>query len=101
MSHTFDTTPSAGDRTDPSATVSFAMSAFTGNTGSAPETVIHRRADGSINHDHYDRVARNLRAHDQRIALKHLIAPACRLFRTVWPRTPARHWPSHWRRWPS
>ncbi|MFU8865422.1 MAG: hypothetical protein ACNA7O_16035 [Rhodobacterales bacterium] len=30
---------------------------------------IHRRLDGSIDYDHYDRIARSLRSHDQRAAL--------------------------------
>lgn len=30
---------------------------------------IHHRLDGSIDYDHYDRIARSLRSHDQRAAL--------------------------------
>lgn len=42
---------------------------------SVPETVISRRADGSIDHEHYSRLAHNLRARQQRQALAILIAP--------------------------
>lgn len=44
---------------------------------------IHRRPDGSIDFDHYDRIARGLRAHDQRAAMTRLAAPMIRLLRTL------------------
>ncbi|PQO24009.1 hypothetical protein C2I36_05280 [Rhodobacteraceae bacterium WD3A24] len=43
------------------------------------DPLIHRRPDGSIDFEHYDRIARRRRAHDQRAALKMLIAPVSRM----------------------
>ena len=39
---------------------------------------IRRRPDGSIDFDHYVRIARGLRAHDQRAALSRLAPPMVR-----------------------
>ena len=48
--------------------------------------IIRRLPDGSIDFDHYDRIARRQRACDQRAALTLLIAPAHSLLGTLW------HW---------
>ncbi len=47
------------------------------------EPHIRRRSDGSIDIDHYDRVAHRLRASDQRAALAGLRHAAGRLLRVV------------------
>ena len=47
-------------------------------------SIIHRRPDGSIDFDHYDRVARDQRAHDQRAALARLAAPMHSLVGMLW-----------------
>lgn len=51
---------------------------------------IRRRPDGSIDVDHYDRIARGLRAHDERAALARLAPPMVRLLRTLGSRPSAR-----------
>jgi hypothetical protein len=43
------------------------------------DPIIRRRHDGSIDLDRYDRIARGLRAQNQRAALKRLIALVNRL----------------------
>lgn len=53
-------------------------------------TSVRRRPDGSIDFDHYDRIARGLRAHDQRAALARLVAPVTRLLRTLGSRPTAK-----------
>ena len=49
------------------------------------DPIIRRRDDGSIDIDHYDHVARDLRAQDQRTALGKLIAPVIWLLGAVRP----------------
>ena len=51
---------------------------------------IRRRPDGSIDFDHYDRIARGLRAHDQHAALARLGPPMVRLLRIFGSRPSAR-----------
>jgi hypothetical protein len=51
---------------------------------------IRRRPDGSIDFDHYDRIARGLRAHDQRAVLARLAPPMVRLLRTFCSRPSVR-----------
>lgn len=51
---------------------------------------IRRRPDGSIDHEHYDRVACGLRADDQRAALARLAPPIVQLLRTFGSRPSAR-----------
>ena len=51
---------------------------------------IRRRPDGSIDFDHYVRIARGLRAHDERAALARLAPLMVRLLRTLRSRPSAR-----------
>lgn len=51
---------------------------------------IRRRPDGSIDHEHYDRVACGLRAHDQRAVLSGLAPSIARLLRILSSRPSAR-----------
>lgn len=51
---------------------------------------IRRRPDGSIDADHYDRIASGLRAHDQRAALAQLASPMVQLLLTLGSRPSAR-----------
>ena len=46
--------------------------------------IIRRRADGSIDFDHYDRIARRQRARDQRAALERLAASARSPLGVLW-----------------
>jgi len=59
-----------------SAVIAVATPELGGDAASGPDPIIRRRPDGSINFDHYNRVARDLRAGDQQAALKILFAPA-------------------------
>ncbi len=52
--------------------------------------VVRRRLDGSIDLDHYDRIARDLRVRDQRAVLESLVALVTRLFGASWPRPGGR-----------
>jgi len=88
MSIAFGATILEHERADTSAAATRTKPGPVGIIGRAPETVICRRADGSIDYEHYDRIARNLRAHDLRAALGILIAPMHRLLGALWPRTP-------------
>lgn len=45
---------------------------------------IRRRLDGSIDYDHYDRMARSLRSHDQCVALEGLATCFKRLLIALW-----------------
>lgn len=49
-----------------------------------------RRPDGSIDFDHYGRIARSLRAHDQGAALSRLATPMVRLLRIFGSQPSAR-----------
>lgn len=51
---------------------------------------IRRRPDGSIDFDHYDRIAHGLRAHDQGAALSQLAPTIARLLRILGSRPSAR-----------
>ena len=46
--------------------------------------IIRRRAGGSIDFDHYDRLARRLRARDHRAALERLAASVCSTLGALW-----------------
>ena len=52
------------------------------------DPIIRRRHNSSIDLDHYDRIARDLRARDQRTALKRLIAPVSWRLGTLWSQSP-------------
>jgi len=84
MSHTAAVPTPVRDRADPpaGAVVSMPVNADDPRVV-VPDAVIRRRADGSIDHAHYDRLARRLRARDQRAALSGLVAPLVRLIRAV------------------
>ena len=58
--------------------------------GHTEDTRIRRRADGSIDIDHYDRLARRLRSDDVRGRLSRLQAPISRLLRAVGSQPSAR-----------
>lgn len=88
------TSTSVRDCADTSAAVSFSKPVLADKAVSAPERVVCRRADGSIDYTHYDRVARDMRAHDLRAALGILIAPGNWLLGALEPRTLARRWSS-------
>lgn len=51
---------------------------------------IHRRPDGSIDFDHYDRIARGLRTHDQSAALSRLALTIVRPLRIFGAQPSAR-----------
>ena len=51
---------------------------------------IRRRPDGSIDFDHYDRIARGQRAHDQYATLAQMAHPIARFLRTSGSRPSAR-----------
>ena len=58
--------------------------------GHTEDTRICRRPDGSIDIDHYDRLARRLRADDLRGGLTRLQAPIARLLRAAGSQPSAR-----------
>ena len=53
------------------------------------DAIIRRRDDGSIDLDHYESIARTLRAREQRAALESSIAPVNWLFGAPWLRARA------------
>ncbi|WP_209427025.1 hypothetical protein [Pararhodobacter sp. SW119] len=53
-------------------------------------TQIRRRSDGTIDFDHYEAIARRLRAEDQRKALARMEPPIARLLRAVGSQPSAR-----------
>ncbi len=81
MDDAFSITSLVRDRADMPGAGAAADQDCGGSGLPAPEPDIHRRTDGSIDHDHYDRIARNLRAHDLCAALSFLFAPLGRIVR--------------------
>lgn len=76
-----------------SATSATAPSDRVGPAAAERDGSIRRRPDGSIDHAHYDRIARELHARDLRTALGALPGPVRRLVGAVRLRASARERP--------